>query len=126
MKRISQKILTVSVILTLAYIWINSLLPGDLSSRESLWVLRLVEPLLDRIRSGQVRQTMIRFALCFPDRLSRTLIHFAGAIEDHLLSQSAAFLVRKAAHFSEYALLGYLTGLLCVRQDGRSRFLLRL
>ncbi len=124
MKKISQKILAVSVILTLTFIWVNSMLPGDLSGRESQWVLRLVEPLLDYVRSGQVRQAMIRFALRFPDRLSETLIRFASAVEDHLLSRDASFLVRKAAHFSEYALLGYLVGLLCVRRDGRSRFFL--
>ncbi len=124
MKKISQKLLAISVILTLAFIWINSMLPGDLSGRESGWVLRLAEPLLDYIRSGQIRQAMLRFALRFPDRLSESLIRFAGAVEDHLLSQDAMFLVRKAAHFSEYTLLGYLMGLLCVRRDGRSRFFL--
>ncbi len=124
MKKLSQKILAASVLLTLAFIWINSLLPGDLSSRESNWILALVEPALEHIRSGQVRSAMIRLALRLPDGLSMPVIHFASAIEDHILSRSASFLVRKAAHFSEYALLGYLMGLLCVSRDGRSRFLL--
>ena len=124
MKKLSQKILIVSVILTLAFIWINSMLPGDLSGRESGWVQRLVEPVLDFVRSGQVRTALIRLAMELPDRLSQALIRFANIIEENVLSRDASFLVRKAAHFSEYALLGYLMGLLCVRKNGRSRFFL--
>ena len=124
MKKLSQKILIVSVLLTLAFIWINSMLPGDLSSRESGWVLRLVEPVLDYLHSGQVRSALIRLALALPDRACQILIRLAGAVQEKILSQGTMFLVRKIAHFSEYALLGYLMGLLCVRRDGRSRFFL--
>ena len=59
--------------LTLAFIWGNSLLSIPESQSESLWILDLLTPLLDRVFGPEV-------------------------VTDHIL--------RKTAHFCEFALLG--------------------
>ncbi len=68
-----RTVLLSAIILTLAFIWGNSLLSREQSSGESAWVLQLVTPLLE-------------------------LFAGKGNVTEHL--------VRKLAHFTEFALLG--------------------
>ena len=72
MKKQRTALLT-AIILTLAFIWGNSLLSSEQSSGESAWVLQLVTPFLE-------------------------LFAGKGNVTEHL--------VRKLAHFTEFALLG--------------------
>lgn len=72
MKKQRTALLT-AIILTLAFIWGNSLLSREQSSGESAWVLQLVTPFLE-------------------------LFVGKGNVTEHL--------VRKLAHFTEFALLG--------------------
>lgn len=81
----------------LVFIWGNSLIPGDLSSMESEWFLSLVYPVIER-----AQQVLADFG--------------------HVYEMS--FLVRKLAHFSEYALLGALMYWLFVKPNGRGRYVL--
>ncbi len=89
------KILLVAVMLV--FIWGHSLMPGDLSSLESEWFLTLVYPVVEF--------------------LQRVLAHFGYVYK-------MTFLVRKMAHFLEYALLGVLMYWLFVKPDGRSRYMM--
>ena len=82
------------VVLMLLFIWGNSLLPASASSRESSAVLRLAEPLISA--------------------LQRYL-----AARGHALDQE--YLIRKLAHFSEYAVLGVLMLALLIRPGLRVR-----
>ena len=66
--------LLIAIVLTLAFIWGNSLLNREQSSDESAWVLQLVTPILE-------------------------LFVGKGRVTEHL--------VRKLAHFAEFALLGF-------------------
>ena len=66
--------LLIAIVLTLAFIWGNSLLNREQSSDESAWVLQLVSPVLE-------------------------LFVGKGRVTEHL--------VRKLAHFAEFALLGF-------------------
>ena len=66
-------ILTILISVTLAVIWIHSMMPGDVSSEESGFVYELLAPFLK---------------VLLPDEW----------VTEHL--------VRKMAHFSEYAVLG--------------------
>ena len=66
--------LLIAIILTLAFIWGNSLLNREQSSDESAWMLQLVSPVLE-------------------------LFVGKGRVTEHL--------VRKLAHFAEFALLGF-------------------
>ena len=66
--------LLIAIVLTLAFIWGNSLLNREQSSDESAWVLQLVTPVLE-------------------------LFVGKGRVTEHL--------VRKLAHFAEFALLGF-------------------
>ena len=70
---LSQKILFVLLIVSLAFIWLHSLMPQDVSSAESGFVYDVLFPLLKAI---------------LPDEWVTELF------------------IRKAAHFSEYAVLG--------------------
>lgn len=124
MKKLSQKILIFLLALTLVFIWVNSMLPGDLSSMESGWVQKLLGPLLDFIYSGRIQATLRLLADQLPERLRTWVLLLYTQLNDHILSLSPTVLVRKAAHFSEYTLLGLLMGLQFVRRDGRSRFFL--
>lgn len=72
-KRKTEKILVILILLTLAFIFGNSLADKEQSSRESGWVLSLVQPFLE-------------------------LFIGKGNVTEHL--------VRKLAHFTEFALLG--------------------
>ena len=87
----------VLVILMLAFIWCNSLLPGELSLKQSEGVLKLIEPLVNAV--------------------TRVLNAAGYDVDEHLV-------VRKMAHFAEFAVLGALMFLLFVKPDGRSRYLL--
>ena len=66
--------LLIAIVLTLAFIWGNSLLNREQSSDESAWMLQLVSPVLE-------------------------LFVGKGRVTEHL--------VRKLAHFAEFALLGF-------------------
>ncbi len=68
-----KTILTVLMVLTLALIWVHSMMPGDVSGEESGFVYRIFKPVLD---------------VFLPDTW----------VTEHL--------VRKIAHYSEYAVLG--------------------
>ena len=70
----AKNILVVLIVLTLAFIWIHSMMDREQSSLESGWVLKAVTPLLE----------------IFVGR---------GNVTEHL--------VRKLAHFCEFALLGF-------------------
>ena len=124
MKRLSQIIFLVCVILTLLFIWVNSMLPGDLSGMESAWVQKLVQPVLDFIYSGRIQAGISLLAVRLPGQLGAALLRLAETLDEKLPYLYPSILVRKAAHFSEYALLGFFMGLLFVRRDGRSRFFL--
>ena len=82
------------VVLTLLFIWGNSLVPGELSGAESGFVLRLVYPVVTGLQ-----RVLERLGLAY----------------------SAAYLVRKLAHFTEYALLGVLMTALFIRPGLRLR-----
>jgi len=69
------------VVLTLLFIWGNSLLPGDASGLESSFVLRLTGPVVPALQR---------------------------ALAELGYSCSQEYLVRKLAHFCEFALLGAL------------------
>lgn len=124
MKKLSRKILIFCLVLTLLFIWCNSMLPADLSSTESGWVQKLLKPALDFIYSGRIQAGLRILAEKLPERVRTAVLHMTALLDERLMSLYPSVLVRKAAHFSEYALLGFLMGLLWVRQDGRSRFLL--
>ena len=81
-------------LLLLAFIWGHSFMPGEMSSMESEWVLTLVRPVVEALRRG--------------------LSHMGYDFDQ-------SFLVRKLAHFLEYALLGVLSYILFLRPDGRGR-----
>jgi len=86
------------VVIMLLFIWGNSLLPGSISGQESGWVMGLLEPAL---------------------RWLRELIARSG------WEISMEILVRKLAHFCEFALLGALMAALLERSErGKTRFLL--
>ena len=71
MKR--KKFLIAIFILTLAVIWGHSMMPGDVSSQESLAITRLIKPLLGFYKGSEEFLDLI---------------------------------IRKLAHFTEYAILG--------------------
>ena len=85
------------VILMLAFIWGQSMLPGDISENESSRILELVRPAVLILQRGFAR---------------------SGFDFDEM------FLVRKLAHFTEYAVLGALMFLLFLRPDGDARYIL--
>ena len=97
MKPIVFTIKLILVILMVAFIWGQSMLPGALSAQESAFVLELLQPVVEP--------------------LHRILAEMGREVDPHLL-------VRKLAHFTEYAVLGVLMYLLFVKPDGRSRYLL--
>ena len=68
-----EKLLAVFIVLTLVFIWGQSVMDRELSSEESGFVMRLVTPVLE-------------------------LIVGRGNVTEHM--------VRKLAHFCEFALLG--------------------
>ena len=70
----NRVLLLVLIVVTLLFIWGNSLLSREQSSDESAWVMQLVTPLLEAfVGKGNVTE----------------------------------YLVRKLAHFTEFALLGF-------------------
>lgn len=97
MRRYALGIKIVLAVLLLAFIWGNSLLPADVSSRQSELVRQILEPVVEPLQ---------RF-------LS------ARGFE---ISQSA--LVRKAAHFGEFAMLGAMMLALFVRPGWKIRSIL--
>ena len=80
----------------LLFIWGNSLLPAEQSSRESGFVLALLRPMVEALQ---------------------TQLERAGHSWDEM------YLIRKMAHFAEYALLGVLMTMLFWKPGGRSRVL---
>ena len=122
MKKISQRILRVCVVVTLLFIWINSLMPGDVSTLESGWAEKLLWPILDRIYDGTLQSWIEALAGMLPGRLGLAVFRFAQQLGERLPYIWPSVLVRKAAHFTEYAVLGFFMGLQWVRRDGRSRF----
>lgn len=71
-----KTVAVISFVLALLFIWIQSSLPPHISSAESGFVMRLVQPLLE-------------------------LIVGKGNVTQHL--------VRKLAHFTEFAVLGFIS-----------------
>ena len=96
MKRIEYIIRLLLVILMLAFIWGQSLMPGEVSGRESEWVLQVMEPVVKPV--------------------TRQLNHMGFDVDEH-------YVVRKMAHFTEYMVLGGLMFLLFVRPDENGRYL---
>ena len=97
MRRYALSIKLVLAALLLAFIWGNSFLPGELSGRESEFIRQLLQPVIAP--------------------LQRLLS--AGGFE---IDQSV--LVRKVAHFTEFAALGAVMLALFVRPGWKIRFLL--
>lgn len=85
------------VLAVLAFIWINSMLSGDISQYESDKVLEVVEPVVEPVQQQ---------------------------LEDMGYHVCKRNLVRKMAHFAEYTVLGAATLLLFTTPDGRSRYLM--
>ena len=123
MKKRSQRLLIVFVAAILLFIWVNSMFPAELSSKESGWVRRLLRPVLDFIYSGRLHASLDALAACLPEPLGRAVATVKRALKG-LLIQGPTYLVRKAAHFSEYALLGLFVELLCVSFADRLLFLM--
>ena len=68
-----KRVLTILIVITIAFVWIHSMMPGEVSSDESGFVFEVLAPFLK---------------LILPDRIVTEL------------------LIRKMAHFTEYAVLG--------------------
>ena len=94
MKRRHYRLRLLLLVLTLLLIWGQSVLPASQSAQESGWFLSLVRPAVTAVQA---------------------LLARAGVVMD------ASVLVRKIAHFAEYALLGLLAYLLfsALRRRGR-------
>ena len=61
MKKVPKTILIIALIVTLAFIWGNSLLSRDMSSNESGFVMRLVTPFLEIfVGKGNVTEHLVR------------------------------------------------------------------
>lgn len=114
--------LAVFVIIILLFIWVNSMFPAELSSRESGWVQRLLQSVLDFVYSGRIQASLDALAARLPGTLGRAVVGLKQSL-DGLLAQGPEYVVRKAAHFSEYALLGFFVELLAASLSGRLRFL---
>ena len=123
MKKRAQWIFAVFVVLTLLFIWINSIFPAEVSGRESGWVQRLLRPVLDFLYSGRIEATLDMLVSRLPAPLGRAVQSLGEAFKT-LLDHGPTYVVRKAAHFSEYALLGLFMALLFASLNGRRRFFL--
>ena len=121
MKKRSQRLLIVFVAVILLFIWVNSMFPAELSSKESGWVQRLLRPALDFIYSGRLHASLDALAARLPEPLGGSIAKIKEALEG-LLIQGPTYLVRKVAHFSEYALLGLFVELLCMSFADRLLF----
>ena len=97
MKRFVPMMKVILVLAALAFIWGHSLMTAEQSSQESEWFLELVKPAV----------TAVGWCL---QRLG--------------VSVEPSSLVRKMAHFSEFAVLGMLMYLLFSSREKRSRGLL--
>ena len=123
MSNTARKIVLVLVILNLIFIWGNSLIPGELSGVESGMVKDMLDDSLSYIKSGRIQRTLTRIAdRTSNEPLRRILYWSADFLQVHVFSHERSYLVRKTAHFLEFAFLGMLMGLLLSRQDGRGRF----
>ena len=71
--KMKKRVLTVLIVATIAFAWIHSIMPGEVSSGESGFVYDILAPI---------------FKIILPD---------------HLVTE---LLIRKMAHFTEYAVLG--------------------
>ena len=85
------------VLCMLAFIWGHSMMPADLSQLESGWFLELVRPLVEAVQR---------------------------VLESRGVTMTQDYLVRKMAHFTEYAVLGALMMVLFTRRDMRCRVIL--
>ena len=94
MRRRIQIIKLLLVLAALAFIWGHSVMTADISSQESEWFLSLVRPLVTAV---------------------------GWCLQKFGVSAEASVLVRKMAHFSEYAVLGVLMYLLFSSPEKRSR-----
>ncbi len=119
-----RKIMLVFVVFTLLFIWGNSMMPGDISTEESDWVMQLVQPVLDFVHSGRIQVWLTRLADHLPERIQSFSYRAIGWLDRHVLTRDSSFLVRKAAHLSEYMLLGFFMGFLFAHSDGRGRVFL--
>ncbi|MCD7769767.1 MAG: VanZ family protein [Oscillospiraceae bacterium] len=123
MGKTARKIVIVLMGLMILFIWGNSMLPADISSEESEWVRSLMEPILSVLQSGRIQASLTRIADGVTEpRLQALLYKGIAWLDEHILSQTASYLVRKAAHFTEYMILGVLMGLLLSKPNGRARF----
>ncbi|MCD8087162.1 MAG: VanZ family protein [Oscillospiraceae bacterium] len=123
MGKTARRIVIVLMGLMILFIWGNSMLPSDISSAESGWVQSLLEPILSVLQSGKIQASLTRIAEGITEpRLQALFYRGITWLDVHVLSQSASYLVRKAAHFTEYMILGVLMGLLLSKPNGRARF----
>lgn len=123
MGKTAKRIVIALSVLMLIFIWGNSMLPADLSSQESGWVEELLEPVITLMQSGRIQAKLTALADRIPEPRLQAICHrFIGLLDTYVLSQSPSHLVRKAAHFTEYMILGVLVGLLLSKPDGGSRF----
>ena len=116
-----RKVILVCSIVTLAFIWGNSLLPADASGAESGMVMKLLEPVLHYIYGGGLIARLEWLAAKLPGRIGSFLLRATRLLAALLARVPPTTLVRKAAHFSEYLLFGFLLGLLFVRPNGHGR-----
>ncbi|MCD7750010.1 MAG: VanZ family protein [Oscillospiraceae bacterium] len=123
MGKTAKRIVIVLMGLMILFIWGNSMLPADISSEESGWVQSLLEPVLSVLQSGRIQASLTRIADGITEPRLQALFHKGITwLDEHILSQSASYLVRKAAHFTEYMILGVLMCLLLSKPNGKPRF----
>lgn len=112
MKRSIRIFLAIALALALAFIWGNSLLPSELSRQESRWVQELLAPVLIFLRSGRLQAALASLSARAPQALRPAIDRLLWLLENKVLSISDYYLVRKAAHFFLFAVLGLIVGLL--------------
>ena len=98
MKKRSQRLLIVFVAVIFLFIWVNSMFPAELSSKESGWVQRLLRPSLDFIYSGRLHASLDALAARLPEPLGGSIAKIKETLEG-LLTQGPTYLVRKVATF---------------------------
>ncbi len=123
MIRYLKRILLILAIATLLFVWGNSLLPADMSSLESSRVERWLAPVLNYLQSESFQKTLMALAARVPDALSG-VVDFLHETLDKVLALGPTVIVRKAAHFSEYMLLGFLITLSFAERNRWGRYFL--
>ncbi len=129
MSRKVRKLNTVLVILMLIFIWGQSMIPADLSSSESEFVLGVIEKFVNigagYMQGGRLYDLLMDLAgRVDNERLRAFLCRCVNYLQVNYFSRDAGFWTRKLAHFTEYMILGFLLSSLLAHRDGRGRFFL--